>query len=185
MRVAVYSGSFNPMHIGHLEIVRYLTGDAGFDRVYLIVSPQNPFKDASNARSGPARYEAAKAVMGRYPELDVMVDDIELRMDPPHYTIRTLDALKAREPENEFVVVMGADNLDVIRQWKDYRRILTEYGIAVFPRRGSHRGRAKASLLRENPSYNITLLNKRITTISSSFIRAGLAEGKDMSRYLA
>ena len=89
MRIAVYSGSFNPLHIGHQAIMEYLTLDAAFDWVYLIVSPQSPFKGAENALTGEERYRAAVEAVKRHPEIRVWVDDIELGMEPPHYTIRT------------------------------------------------------------------------------------------------
>ena len=184
MKKAVYSGSFNPLHVGHLAIMRHLTGKDGFDEVYLVVSPQSPFKDESNRESGRDRYEAAVEAVGRHAGLKVRVDDIELRMEPPHYTIRTLDALREREPGNGFTLVVGADNLESFPRWRDYSRILTEYGIAVFPRKGYHRGRLKAALMKENPLYRITLLKAPRIDISSTAIREGTAAGKDMSAYL-
>jgi nicotinate-nucleotide adenylyltransferase len=184
MKIAVYSGSFNPLHIGHLSIMEHLTEEDGFDLVYLIVSPQSPFKDASNRQSGRDRYEAAVEAVRRHPGLKVRVDDIELGMEPPHYTIRTLDALREREPDNEFTLVVGADNLESFPRWKDHSRILTEYGIAVFPRKGYHRGRLKDALLKENPLYRISLLKAPRVDISSTTIREGIAAGKDMSAYL-
>ena len=184
MNIAVYSGSFNPLHIGHQAIMEYLTHEGGFDWVYLIVSPQNPFKDATNVLTGRERYDAAVEAVKRHPELRVWVDDIELGMEPPHYTIRTLDALREREPENTFTLVVGADNLANFTGWRDYRRILREYGLVVFPRKGFHRGRLKARLLREDPAYRIALAAAPRVDISSSEIRAGMASGRDMARYL-
>ena len=184
MKIAVYSGSFNPLHRGHQAIMEYLTRKAGFDWVYLVVSPQNPFKDAANALSGRQRYEAAVAAVKRHPEIRVWVDDIELGMEPPHYTIRTLDALQAREPENGFTLVIGADNLESFPRWRDYGRILREYGVVVFPRKGYHRGHLKARLLRECPDYRIELLKAPRIDISSTEIREGLAAGRDMSVFL-
>ncbi|MBQ1682833.1 MAG: nicotinic acid mononucleotide adenylyltransferase, partial [Bacteroidales bacterium] len=119
MRIAVYSGSFDPLHIGHQAIMEYLTRDSGFDWVYLVISPQNPFKDPQKALSGERRYRAAIDAVRRHPELHVWVDNIELGMEPPHYTIRTLDALRRREPENEFTLVIGADNLENFFCWRD------------------------------------------------------------------
>ena len=119
MRIAVYPGSFDPLHIGHLAILEYLTTDAEFDMVYLIVSPQNPFKSPEKAANAAERYKAAAEAVGRHPELRVKVDDIELSMPAPQYTIRTLDALREREPGNEFSLVMGADNLGGLLRWKD------------------------------------------------------------------
>ena len=131
--------------------MEYLTLDAAFDWVYLVVSPQSPFKGAENALTGEERYRAAVEAVKRHPEIRVWVDDIELGMEPPHYTIRTLDALRAREPENEFTLVIGADNLESFPRWREHERILKEYGVAVFPRKGFHRGYLKARLMRECP----------------------------------
>ena len=116
--------------------------------------------------------------------LRVKVDDIELGMDPPYYTIRTLDALKKREPGNDFTLVIGADNLAAFRRWRDYRRILLEYGVAVYPRRGVDAERERALLLRECPDYRIRLTDAPMVDISSTEIREGLSQGRDMSRFL-
>lgn len=149
MKIAVYSGSFNPLHIGHLAIMEYLTVKSDFDWVYLVVSPQNPFKSAHNLETAEDRYEAAVAAVRRHPDLHVWVDDIEMKMAPPHYTIKTLDALRRREPENEFTLVIGADNLTNIRGWRDFPRLLRDYGVVVFPRKGHDPNAEKARLLRE------------------------------------
>lgn len=133
MRVAVYPGTFNPIHHGHLAVVRGML-EAGFDCVYLVVSAQNPFKDPASALTARERYEAACEALSRYPELNVRADDIELGMEPPSYTIRTLDALAAREPGNSFTLAMGADNMAGFLHWREWERILTDFGIAVYPR---------------------------------------------------
>ena len=184
MQIAVYSGSFNPLHIGHLAILRRLA--ARFDRVYLVVSPQNPFKDASANQTGEVRLQAARDAVARHPELagKVRVEDIELGMDPPHYTVRTLRALREREPSNEFTLIIGADNLESFPRWRDYKRILKEYGIAVYPRKGYHRGHLKASLLKEDPYYRIELLNAPLVTISSTEIRNALLSGENVDKWL-
>ena len=136
MRIAVYSGSFNPLHIGHEAIMRHLTQEEEYDWVYLVVSPKNPIKTTVSADSAFDRYEAAIEAVKRHPDLHVWVDDIELRMPPPQYTIKTLDALRQREPENDFTLVVGADNLENIHRWRDFQRILADYGVAVYPRKG-------------------------------------------------
>ena len=184
MKIAIYSGSFNPLHIGHLAIMKHMTEVAGFDCVYLVVSPKNPLKDGISSASGQERYEAAVAAVGRHPELQVRVDDIELQMPEPHYTIRTLDALKEREPNNSFTLVIGADNLACIRRWRDYRRILSEYGVAVFPRAGFDLETIKADLLAEDQNYRITLLNAEMVDMSSTTIREALASGQDPTAWL-
>ena len=247
MNIAVYSGSFNPLHIGHLAIIRHMIEVAGFDMVYLIVSPKNPLKDGISSDSGRERYKAAvEAVERRFPhsglsasgrndskaveaecvddmpppargrerfskrscgplqraategkagvigasastaasEARVKVDDIELNMPEPHYTIRTLDALKEREPDNRFTLVMGADNLADIRRWRDYARILKEYSVAVFPREGHDLTEIKQDLLKEDPAYNIQILDAEMVDISSTQIREAIASGEDISHCL-
>ena len=149
MKIAVYSGSFNPLHIGHMAIMEYLTRDRDYDWVYLVVSPKNPIKDSISADSARDRFNAAVEAVKRHPELHVWVDDIELEMEPPQYTIKTLDALKLREPENDFTLVMGADNLQGIRRWRDFPRILSEYGVAVYPRQGFDLEQIKRQLIEE------------------------------------
>ena len=184
MNIAVYSGSFNPLHIGHLAIMKHMTDEAGYDYVYLVVSPKNPLKDGISSDSGRKRYEAAVEAVCRHPELKVWVDDIELEMPEPHYTIRTLDSLQEREPENSFTLVMGADNLADIRRWKDYRRILKDYGVAVFPRNGFELKTVKADLIDEDPEYRIRLLEAEMVDISSTIIRNAIASGEDASGWL-
>ena len=184
MDIAVYSGSFNPLHIGHLAIMKHMTEEAGFWYVYLIVSPKNPLKEGISSATGRERYEAAIEAVRRHEGLRVWVDDIELNMPEPHYTIRTLDALREREPENTFTLVIGADNLADIRRWRDYDRILGEYGVAVFPRTGHDLEEIKADLITENPSFKIELLEAEMVDISSTIIRDAIAEGSDASRWL-
>lgn len=184
MRIAVYSGSFDPLHKGHQAILEYLTSKGEFDRVCLVVSPQSPFKSESNNLTATDRYKAAVEAVRRHPELQVRVDDIELHMAPPHYTCRTLDALHQREPENDFTLIIGADNLESFRRWQHYDRILLEYGIEVFPREGYDSERIMEELLSENPEYRIHLIDAPLVTISSTLIREGLTEGRDMSEFL-
>lgn len=236
MKIAVYSGSFNPLHIGHLAIMKHLIEEAGFDMVYLIVSPKNPLKDSISSDSAADRYNAAVEAVNRHFGIEassgrdwdgqtvatrglvsgchdqsgvtgwrfgdhretdrksdhqspsgtsvVKVDDIELTMPEPHYTIRTLNALREREPGNEFTLVIGADNLACIRKWKEYQRILTDFGIAVFPREGHDLEILKQELLKENPSNRIRLLDAPLVTISSTEIREATQRGEDISQYL-
>ncbi len=211
MKIAVYSGSFNPLHIGHMAIMEYLTRDRDYDWVYLVVSPKNPIKDSISADSARDRFNAAVEAVKRHPELHVWVDDIELEMEPPQYTIKTLDALKLREPENDFTLVMGADNLQGIRRWRDFPRILSEYGVAVYPRQGFDLEQIKRQLIEEcryfpapyvldanemapegmrsleetlRDTYNIEIIDAPIVDISSTEIREGITAGKDMSAWL-
>jgi len=185
MQIAVYSGSFDPLHIGHLSIMEYLTCDCKFDWVYLVVSPQNPLKEKTKFLSARHRYEAAVEAVCRHPELHVWVDDIEMNMPAPHYTFRTLEALKEREPENDFTLVIGADNLAGFRKWDHYQKILLKYGLAVYPRKGYDMEPLRDSLLAENSLYRITLLDDApMVDMSSTEIREATLRGEDMSSVL-
>ena len=202
MNIAVYSGSFNPLHIGHLAIIKHLIEEAGFDKVYMIVSPKNPLKDGISSDSARDRYKAALAAVARHFSSrpiesteryifsadsttgKVKVDNIELTMPEPHYTIRTLDALKEREPVNSFTFIMGADNLADIRRWRDYTRILKGFGVAVFPRTGFDLDKTIQDLLCEDPEYKIQIFDAPMVDISSTQIREALASGQNISNLL-
>lgn len=211
MRIAVYSGSFNPLHIGHKAIMEYLTKEEEYDWVYLVVSPKNPIKTTIKAETALDRYNAAIEAVKRYPELHVWVDDVEINMPPPQYTIKTLDTLRQREPENDFTLVVGADNLENIHRWRDFQRILADYGVAVYPRKGYDLVAIKDKLIEEcrhlpapyvldsneyaeegrrnleetlRDTYNIKILNAPIVDISSTEIREGIAAGRDMSEWM-
>ena len=188
MKIAVYPGSFDPLHIGHRAIMEYLTGPGGFDAVYLVVSPQNPFKDPSKARNARLRYEAAVAAVARFPLLRVKVDDIELGMDPPNYTIRTLNALRQREPGTSFTLVIGADNLPDLPRWRRFRRILSDYDVVVYPRPGYDAAALLEGLRKHcrerHLRCHVTLINAPMVDISSTQIREAIASGRDVSRWL-
>lgn len=179
MNVAVYSGSFNPLHEGHVQVARYLLEEGGFDRIYLVVSPHNPFKDKELSCSAHERYKAAcDAVLKLGLDGRIIVDDIELGMEGPSYTIRTLDALKEREPDNDFTLAFGADILCEFTGWKQWRRILSEYGIVVYPRGDVDMQGEVAALLdaagNESDGMKIRLLeNAPKINISSTQIREG------------
>lgn len=203
MKVAVYSGSFNPFHKGHLTVVRYMLEHCGFDKVYLIVSPQNPFKDSSIADSGRERLEAVReAVCRNGLSSRVLVDDIEFGMPLPSYTVRTLDALQAREPDNRFTLIVGGDNLHTMLSWHEGERIMAQYGIVVYPREGydirrdcrvlrlKHRN-AERVFLSDDPDFKHKPLRIKLLTeaplvdVSSSEIREMLSRGEDVSSLLA
>lgn len=184
MNVAVFPGSFNPLHIGHKAIMEALLEEAGFDRVYLIVSPKNPLKDGISADSARERFEAALKAVEANGLTGVKVDDIELSMPSPQYTIATLDALREREPGNTFTLVVGSDQLADIRRWKDYRRILLEFGLAVYPRDGFDNAALREDILKEDSAYRIRMVDAPQVNISSTLVREGLAAGRDMSRWM-
>lgn len=184
MRIAVYPGSFDPMHIGHLAIMEYLNKLPQYEMIYLVVSPQNPFKDPNMAQNAMARFEAARKTVSKYPYLKVKVENIELSLPAPQYTIHTLDALKAREKDKEFSLVVGGDNFQDILKWKEAPRILKEYGLVVYPRPGFDTEAIRKEIMNKVPESRIEILNGLLVDVSSTEIRAQLAENKDVSKLL-
>ena len=175
--IAVYSGSFDPLHIGHKAILEEISKD--YDWVYLMVTPQNPLKENKSSDVNTRINNAHNALL-RNELLNVTVSSIEREMLPPYYTIRTLDELKKQTPFNEITLVIGADNLQNIRGWKDYQRILLEYGVLVFPRGDFNVSKLellKEDLLKENSEYIIKINDTLIPNISSTEIRESIKNG--------
>lgn len=184
MRIAVYSGSFDPLHIGHLAILAYL--NQHFDKVLLVVSPQNPFKGESKVSNSFERLEAARKVVKRHPELaNVEVSDIEFTMSTPQYTYRTLEVIHEKYPFDEICLVIGGDNLAVFKHWRNYKHILLDYSVLVYPRIGFDSTELRNTLLEENPSYHITLADMPLVNISSTEIRETLSKGENIDKWLA
>ena len=183
-QTAIYSGSFNPLHIGHLEILKHLTRD--FDHALLVVSPRNPLKPTATPSDAQARLQAAREAVSRHPELDgkVQVSDIEFRLGEPNYTIRTLEAVKSEHREAQLWLIIGGDQLSDFRRWKDYPSILLNHGICVFPREGYDIPALAADLQTENPAYRIRLMEMPLVNVSSTQIRAALSRGEDPSSLL-
>lgn len=187
MKIAVYSGSFNPMHIGHIAVIGYILNHGGFDMVYVIPSPHNPFKDGSIRDNARERYAAAvQAISRRGLSQRVKVDDIEFGMPVPSYSVDTLDALSARESDNSFTLVIGGDNVCEMLRWKEGARLISEYGIVVYPREGYDAETAAEGLLEQVPAARIQILRGApFVTVSSTQIRDMLARGEDVSLLLA
>lgn len=175
--IAVYSGSFDPLHIGHKAILEEISSK--YDWVYLIVTPQNPLKERKSS-DVMTRVKNAHDALIRNEIFNVTVSDIEHNMEPPYYTVRTLDELKKITPHNDFTLVIGADNLQNIREWKEYQKLLTNYGVLVFPRGDfgvDKLEELKKELLEENSKYKIEIDKTIIPTISSTEIRESLKNG--------
>ena len=177
MRVALYPGSFNPMHIGHVSIARRLVECGSFDEVRLVPSPHNPLKPRS-ASDWQERLDGIKEACLRN-GLDVRIEDIEFHLPEPLYTYNTLQSLREREPQNEFVLVIGSDNLAIIDKWHKGREILSEYEVWVYPRAGYDTGRLIREAL-DKGALSVRMIEAPLIDISSTAIRNAEAHG-DMS----
>lgn len=179
--IAVYSGSFNPIHIGHKAVIDYLSKE--YDWVYVIVTPQNPLKDTIEVPSEERRKAVERALINNG-YLNVTVNDVESALNPPYYTINTLRKLKESDPHNNFRLVVGADCLEDIKRWNSYQEILTDFGIIVFPRGEidvNELKRHALMLYRENPEYKIKIANAKTPNISSTEIREAKNKGENVN----
>ncbi len=177
MNIGLYFGSFNPMHIGHLSICRYLIERTSIDQLRLVVSPRNPLKGRAYASNARQRLENVKDAVKRADfGMKVIVCDIEYQLSPPLYTINTLRKLREREPLNNFILVMGADNLAIIEQWHKWQELIQEFRIWVYPRTGYD---TEALCIK----YGVQILRAPLIEISSTQIRDSENTGLDMSRF--
>jgi nicotinate-nucleotide adenylyltransferase len=175
LKAGLFFGSFNPPHIGHLAIANYMVEFTGMDQLWFIVSPQNPLKDQSCLLNDYDRLELVRlAVEG---DLRFRVSDVEFRLPKPSFTINTLDYLKEKFPDYFFQLVMGSDNLENFRQWKDYEQILENYQILIYPRSGSG---SDDTVIHKN----IQIIKAPMMEISSTFIRESIKNGKNMHYFL-
>ena len=131
--IGLFFGTFNPIHIGHLVLANYFAEHTEFEEIWLIVTPQNPFKQKQDILSNDHRFEMVKRATEAYPKLHPC--SIEFEMPTPNYTINTLLELSTKYPHNKFALIMGMDNLASFPKWKRYTQILDDYGLWVYPRK--------------------------------------------------
>lgn len=134
MRIGIYSGSFNPVHLGHVALADYLVKEGFVDELWLIRSPLNPLKVGGEMMSNQARQRMLELAIEGHSGLKVC--NIEDSLPIPNYTINTLQALQQQYPEQEFHLVIGADNWLIFERWKDWEKILNDYHLIVYPRPG-------------------------------------------------
>jgi nicotinate-nucleotide adenylyltransferase len=174
--IGLFFGSFNPIHIGHLAIANYAASFGYFTEVWLVVSPHNPCKCKDLLVEEKYRIAMAQIAVKSL-KLQIKICDIEMRLPQPSYTVNTLHALANENQDCEFCVIMGADCLDGIEQWKEYQKILHGYKIYVYPRLGYD-----AKMLCNK--YNVELWNAPIIEISSTFVRESINRGKNMNAFI-
>ena len=153
MKIGIYGGSFNPIHFGHIGLGIWVVGNTDVDEVWLMVSPNNPLKDKSILADEQERLAAAKRAIGDgllAIGKRIVVSDFEFHLPRPTYTANTLRALAKEYPEHEFTLIIGEDNLDIFDKWREYRYILDNYRIFVYPRRGTKMGQEIANIKHQN-----------------------------------
>lgn len=170
MKIGIFGGSFNPIHLGHLQLGQQLCRQGEVDALWFMVSPLNPLKQetASELLPDEVRLRLARlAVRGR---ARLHVSDFEMHLPRPSYMVNTLEQLRLAWPEHEFRLVIGADNWLRFPQWKDSDEILRHHRLLVYPRPGSD---VDASLLPDG----VKMLATPLLDISSTHIRQSIRQG--------
>ena len=174
-RIGLYSGSFNPIHHGHVMLANYLVEFSDLDELWFVVSPQNPLKKKTDLMDDSDRLKMVELALGEDPRM--RASDIEFGLPKPSYTINTLRALSEQYPDDQFVFICGMDSLEGFPRWREYQAILDNYELLVFPRKGYDGGE-----LTHHP--HVKVLETPIIEVSSTFIRKCLREGRDVRHFM-
>ncbi len=174
MKVGLFFGSFNPIHIGHLAIANIMAESADIDQVWFVVSPQSPLKKANSLAHEFDRLDMVEAAI--YDNPNLKATDIEFGMPKPSYTVDTLAYLSDKFPNNKFSLIIGEDNLKSFPKWKNHQVILAQYGLYVYPRPNTG-----ASQLKDHPS--VKWIKSPLFDISATFIRNLLQQNQSI-KYL-
>lgn len=161
-KVGLFFGSFNPVHVGHMIIANYMATQTDLDEVWMVVSPHNPLKPKKSLARDYDRFHLVQLAIGDNPKLKP--SNIEFNLPQPSYTIDTLAFLKEKHPDNEFVLIMGGDNLGSLHKWKNYEIILRDHQIYVYQRPKYELGEL------ENHAH-VHLFEAPLMQISASYIR--------------
>jgi nicotinate-nucleotide adenylyltransferase len=122
MKVGLYFGTFNPIHVGHIIIANHLVEYSDLDEVWMVVTPHNPHKKKSSLLANHHRFELVYLALQKYTK--IKPSDIEFKLPQPNYTVNTLAHINEKYPQHEFSLIMGEDNLKSFHKWKNYDTIL-------------------------------------------------------------
>jgi|TARA_B110000908_G_C10132591_1_gene392936 nicotinate-nucleotide adenylyltransferase len=177
MKIGLFFGTYNPIHVGHLIIANHLAEHSDLDQVWLIVTPQSPHKKKQSLLDNHQRLELVFRATKDFPKL--VPSAIEFNLPKPNYTVHTLAYLEEKHPGQQFALIMGEDNLRSLPKWKNADVIMGNYPIYVYPR--------KLKTATESVSYSsetVTHIDAPIMEISSTFIRQQIKGGKNIKPLL-
>lgn len=181
MKIGLYFGTFNPIHIGHLIIANHMAEYAGLDQVWMVVTPHNPLKKKSTLLDDYHRLQMVHLATEDFPK--IRPSDIEFKLSQPNYTVNTLVHLQEKFPDYDFSLIMGEDNLRSLHKWKNYEAILAHHEIYVYPRlEDKGKTDAEDSLFKNHPK--IHMIDAPVVEISSTFIRSNIKKGKNVQPLL-
>ena len=176
-KIGLYPGTFNPIHNGHVTLANYFINNTELDEVWVVLTPQNPFKKNNHLIEDNYRLEMANKIFNHLK--NIKVSDIEFQLEKPNYTIDTINRLLKDYPKNQFTLLIGEDNLATFHKWKDYSKILDLVNIFVYPR-------IKMIDIDQEIINNarIKILNAPKIKVSSEEIREKMKQGNDIQGYL-
>ncbi|MDG5490516.1 nicotinate (nicotinamide) nucleotide adenylyltransferase [Psychroserpens sp. SPM9] len=173
MKIGLYFGTFNPIHVGHLTIANHLAEYSDLDKIWFVVTPHSPFKKKSSLLDNRQRYEMVYRATKDYIKLEP--SDIEFNLPQPNYTINTLTYLQEKYPQHTFSLIMGEDNLKSFHKWKNYELILEHHHIYVYPRISE--GLTDTQFDKHPKIHHV---QAPIMELSSTFIRNSIKDGKNV-----
>ena len=176
MKIGIFGGSFNPIHLGHTALAAYICEQGLVDEVWLMVSPQNPLKRDFTLLDENERLTMAQMAVTPYPMLKA--SDFEFNLPRPSYTYHTLKALREAYPDHEFSLIIGEDNWQNFHRWYRGEDIARETRIIVYPRDVEGELRVMSKGEGEEKGHPLLL------PYSSTEIRRLIAEGKEASHML-
>tara|TARA_B100000767_G_C19573735_1_gene454322 strand:- start:39 stop:617 length:579 start_codon:yes stop_codon:yes gene_type:complete len=177
MKIGLFFGTYNPIHVGHLIIANHLAEHSDLDQVWLVVTPQSPHKKKQSLLDDHQRLELVFRATKDFPKL--VPSAIEFNLPQPNYTVHTLAYLEEKHPEHQFALIMGEDNLRSLPRWKNADVIMGNYPIYVYPR--------KLKTASDSVSYSsetVTHIDAPIMEVSSTFIRQQIKDGKNIKPLL-
>jgi len=173
MNIGLYFGSFNPVHIGHLIVANHILNETSIEKIWFMVTPQNPFKESKSLLNEFDRLHLVR--LATQDDNRMKCSDIEFTLSKPSYTSQTLAFLSEKHPEHTFSIIMGSDSYQNLDKWKNFEAIVSHYSIYVYKREGHE--------VNKIFSKNSIILNAPIIEISASQIRLNIKTGKSI-RYL-
>jgi nicotinate-nucleotide adenylyltransferase len=178
MKIGLYFGTFNPIHVGHLLIANHLVEHSDVDEIWMVVTQHNPFKKKTSLLDNHHRFEMVYRATENYPK--IKPSDIEFKLPQPNYTIHTLAHISEVYLGKEFSLIMGEDNLKSFHRWKNFETILEHHQIYVYPRISA--GNIETQF-ENHPT--IHKIDAPIVQISSTMIRNGIKTGKKIQPLLS
>lgn len=175
MKIGLYFGTFNPIHIGHMVIANHMAEYSGLDQIWMVVTPHNPHKQKNTLLDDYHRLHMVNLATEDFPK--IRPSDIEFKLPQPNYTVTTMAHLQEKFPQHVFSLIMGEDNLNSLHKWKNYEVLLQNHDIYVYPRLS-----ADASELKNSPKVH--LIDAPIIEISSTFIRESIRNKKNVKPLL-